>query len=257
MLGSNAQQNPGASKADSTTKVEGHPFVTFDAHPIPEPKTDAEKETLARQLRGGTLDEPQSGRAPSIRRARGGVNFAKDGAVGMHYYRNDRIPSIFQYTNDGAKNKDTACGQAAIATLITALRVKAPDTGSALIREVESNYPQDNALGNAGTSWQQMEKALHGYGLKTYWATGEAELKEYLRAGYPAAVMLDVGRIPQYGFHWGGHWVVAYAFDDGNIYLTNWGYDGTTCSWGAFSAAWNTWLTNANGTTRRALVATR
>lgn len=257
MLGSNAQQNPGASKADSTPKVEGHQFVMFGAHPIPEPRTDAEKQTLARQLRGGTLEEPQSGKAPSIRRSRGGVNYATTGAVGMRYDKNYLNASIFQYTNDGAKHKDTACGQAAIATLITAWGVKAPDNGSALIREVESNYPQDVALGNAGTSWQQMEKALNGYGLKTYWLTGEAELKEYLKAGYPVVVMLDVGRIPQYGFTWSGHWVVAYAFDYGNIYVTNWNLDGTTCSWGSFSAAWNTWLTNASGTTRRGLVAYR
>jgi hypothetical protein len=251
-----------ASSQDSDTPgkptVKGHVFVPVTPIPIAEPTTEIEKQALTKQLRGGTLTEPTNGQAPAIRRRRGSLNEAPNSAVGFKNSKSWPNPNIFEYTNDGARNRATACGQAAIATLLTAWGVKSADTGNTLIREIESRYPQDVAFGNLGTSWQRMEQALKGYGLKTFWTKGLGELMNYVKAGYPAAVMLDVGRIKVPGFEgWGGHWVVAYALDNNNIYLTNWGGDGTTCSWKDFNTAGHTWLTTANGTTDKALVAYR
>lgn len=164
-------------------------------------------------------------------------------------------PSIFQYTNTGMPTTNNSCGQAAIATILTYYRVKPQDTGYTVVREIYSRFGPDIAGGIMGTSWQRMGSALRGYGVPANWYGGEAGLKNAISLNKPCLVMLDVGAMPEEGWKsWGGHWVVAYGYDNDNVYLTNWnpgpsGYsDGGKCSWAAFRKGWNTWLTQSNGT---------
>jgi len=159
------------------------------------------------------------------------------------------LGSIFQYTNDGAPDRNRACGQAAVATILTYYSIKPRDTGYTVINDVYKRYGPDIAFGILGTSWQQVGRALTGYGVPFNWYTGEAGLKNALNLYKPCIVMLDVGTIPEEGWGWGGHWVVAYGYDRKNVYLTNWnGSDGGKCTWAAFNKAWNGQLAKANGT---------
>ena len=159
------------------------------------------------------------------------------------------LGSIFQYTNDGAPNKDVACGQAAIATILTHYGLKPRDTGYTVINDVYKRYGPDNFFGTLGTSWQQMERALRGYGVPFNWYSGESGLRNALSQYKPCIIMLDVGAIPEEGWGWGGHWVVAYGYDKKYIYLTNWnGNDGGKCTWAAFNKAWMGHLAQVNGT---------
>lgn len=199
---------------------------------------------FGRVLRGGNAGVSSKG----TRTARG---------ARMVYARSDQpvygVPQIFEYTNRGAPDYDTACGQAAVCTLLTFRRVFAPDTSGRRITEVYRRYGPDVAWGWLGTSRQRMDEALRGYGVSGDWQAGEDALRATLRQNKPCLLLLDIGTIPDEGFRpVGGHWTVAYAYDSRYVYLTNWPRDGR-CTWANLRKSWNTWLTQANGTPNRFL----
>ena len=248
------------AKTDTAAKpagpvVEGHKFVA-PHNALPKPNTrEAQKTvemlTTSQAVEAGSPDA-KAGAPQGVAKAKErGSQIYPGFSTGVTYYG---LPGIFQYTNDGAQDKNRACGQAAVATILTYYGIKPKDTGYSVIREIYSRYSPDIAFGILGTSWQQIGRALNGYGVPYNWYSGEAGLKNALNQSKPCIIMLDVGAIPEEGWGWGGHWVVAYGYDAYNIYLTNWngnpqGYaDGGKCTWTAFRKAWNAQLARANGT---------
>ncbi len=157
------------------------------------------------------------------------------------------VKSIWEYTNDGAKNTSNTCGQAAIATLLTYHKLYPAVKDGSLIRKLEKAFPPDGYLGMVGTSWQRMTSMAKNYHLKPSWGKGEADLRSWVAAGYPVVVMMDVAR-DQGGWNLdrGGHWTVVYAYDKNFYYCTNW-ENGPAVSAVKFRKGWNTWLHNAAG----------
>lgn len=242
----------------SVPQIEGHKFVE-QVNPLREPntpegwKTFGVLTTSASIERGASPDVKKGmpqGQAPTTRERGAPISpdyNTRDGAL-------RGLGSIFQYTNDGMPSTKTTCGQAAIATILTHYNIKPRDTGYTVVNDVYRRFAPDIAWGNLGTSWQQMNRALSAYGVPYNWYSGEAGLKNALNLYKPCIIMLDVGAIPEEGWGWGGHWVVAYAYDNNHIYLTNWNgnsqkyADGGKCTWAAFRKAWNAQLARYNGT---------
>ena len=151
-------------------------------------------------------------------------------------------PRLAEYTNSGVdpKNQYNACGQAAVATVLAALKVRPPDPG--LIKEVYSRYPPNVLGGRLGTGPGRIQDALTGYGVRWRWAQGEAELKKTLDAGGIAVLLVDTGKAKSEGWSGPGlHWTVAFAYDDGGVYLSNW--PKKECSWANLRRAWDSALT--------------
>jgi hypothetical protein len=187
--------------------------------PDPTPAADAPTERSPMiQERGGS----QSGTA-------GGTGFAG-------------LQTIYQYDNFAPSPVDSnrSCGQAAVATALTAWGKMKPASSGQPVTTVWNKYGPNVAFGLAGTGWDQVDRALKGFGMKTYMNRGLTDLKAQIKAGRPSLVMVDVGAVSRV---WGGHWVVAYAYDKDGIYVTNWNFNGSPyinyLSNSDFNKAWN------------------
>lgn len=145
--------------------------------------------------------------------------------------------SIFEYTNQDGTLTTWNCGQAAMATLLThhGLLEADPGRAEAQMRQIEDDYPPNVLGGWFGTSRGRVEKALRNHGLPVAEVRGEDALRAALEQRNPVAVMLGVP-----GPRWcgvqlpGGHWMIAYGFDERRVYLTNWG----SMSWDEFRRGW-------------------
>lgn len=134
--------------------------------------------------------------------------------------------SIYQQDNFApGVDSSRSCGQAAVATMLTYYGKMPQDDSGGTVTQVWNSYPP-NVPGD-GTNWDQVQNAMVGYGMSTYWGTGLAEMKTWLKTGQPVILMVDVGAV---GPKWGAHWIVAYAYDSGGIYVTNWNGFGTKYS---------------------------
>lgn len=212
----------------------GHPFVNPlpPGTPVPSP---AELERLLAALSSPT--EPVPGELPPG--LRGSTIQPPPGCIGR--------PNLYQYTNSGVEphQQYNACGQAAIATVLTGLGVSPEDPTDAVMQEVYDRFPPDILWGRFGTSFKQVERALAAHSITATWLEGEAQLVTALARGHLAVVMLDVGATQNEGFGpIGGHWVVIYAMDQEHVYVSNWPYDGR-CTWRSFRRAWDTIMTRA------------
>lgn len=236
-------------------KVLGHKFVE-PKNVFPKPNTREGERTMevlttSASIERGAKPDAKAGMPQVDKNKERGDSITPTLGAAARYVG---LGEIFQYTNDGAPDRSKACGQAAIATILTYYNIKPRDTGDSVINEIYGRYKPDIAWGILGTSWQQMGRALRGYGVPYNWYSGEAGLKNALNLYKPCIVMLDVGAMPEEGWGWGGHWVVAYGYDQSNIYLTNWNgdshnyADGGKCTWTAFRKGWNAQLAKANGT---------
>jgi hypothetical protein len=151
------------------------------------------------------------------------------------------IDSIFEYTNaDGAWVR-TNCGQAAAATLLTFYGKLAPSIDQAwqVMRDLERQYPPDNLGGFFGTSRRRVTRMCRAFGLCLNAIEGEEAVRKHLANRNPAVVMLGVsaGRFLNFELP-GGHWMVAYGYDDESIFLTN----GGRMSWPEFLHGWDSFV---------------
>jgi hypothetical protein len=155
---------------------------------------------------------------------------------------------IFEFTNaDGqARWQEYNCGQAAAATFLTLHGVVAPPAADQLMAQLERDHPPDNLAGYFGTSRRRVERMLRAFDLKPVEIDGEDELRGSLDEGNPVIVMLGVPGPRVLGVTMpSGHWMVAYGYDDEQVFLTNWG--GATMTWEEFRAGWKAmvpWLIN-------------
>src|SRR5262249_14320712 len=85
----------------------------------------------------------------------------------------------------------------------------------------------------------QVERICRAYDVPLREVDGEDELRVLLAAGQPVIVMLGVSGGKFWGIDLpGGHWMVAYGYDDTNVYLTNQG----KMTWDEFRAGWNSFV---------------
>jgi hypothetical protein len=161
-----------------------------------------------------------------------------DGADPMTYRG---LPSIYEYINADGDLRRFNCGQAAACTFLThhELLPADPDgeTARCVLTEVEGLHPPDNAGGWFGTSRRRVERICRTHGIEPDRVAGEAELRASLAAGRPVIVMVGT-RGPRV-WKWNapaGHWMVAYGYDDHQIFLTN--NDTPGMPWAEFRRWW-------------------
>jgi hypothetical protein len=151
------------------------------------------------------------------------------------------LPALFEFVNSDGDLTRFNCGQAAACTLLThyhALTAADPQAACALMTAIEEAHPPDNLGGWFGTSRRRVERICHSHGITLDEIHGEEALRSALAAGRPAAMMVELPgpmiwrwRAPV------GHWMVAYGFDDRQIFLSNCGSPGMP--WDEFRRAWN------------------
>lgn len=228
------EEDLGESNGGVTPKVEGGSGKTLPYEDASERPSDAE---LEKRLEGYPDVETEQ-RAPTTRtRIRAGTHTPvtyNDSWNGT--YRG--MGSIFEYDNyaPGVKSSN-ACGPAAAATVLADWGLLSKDTNGAGMAQVYNRYPPDVNNGNWGSTPGRVQSALAGYGMGTYWGSGEASLKEHLKNELEAIVLLDLGNMG--GQWWTAHYVVVFGYDDKYVYVTNWPSNANKMSWEKFRKGWS------------------
>ena len=148
------------------------------------------------------------------------------------------LPSIYEFTNADGGQPVVNCGYAAAATLLTFYGYISPATESPrrIMTKLEGEHPPDNLGGIFGSSRRRITRIFRRLGIHIGQICGEGQLREGLSQGCPVIVLIGVcaARLFNRIELPGGHWTVAYGFDDETIYLTNYG----SMSWDRFRRVW-------------------
>ncbi|HEX3148303.1 MAG TPA: hypothetical protein VHR66_09485 [Gemmataceae bacterium] len=151
------------------------------------------------------------------------------------------LPAIYEFVNADGKQRHYNCGQAAACTLFTFREGNPPvdpETACTLMTAVEEAHPPDNLFGWFGTSRRRVERICLSRGIELDEIEGEEELRSALSAGRPVAMMVELPGREVLGIDMpAGHWMVAYGFDDQQIFLSN--YHAPAMPWDEFRKAWN------------------
>ena len=173
------------------------------------------------------------------------------------------LSNIYQFTNEDGRLVRSNCAQAAAATFLTHYRklfepgvpnAKAvhADVPRAAMSWLEANYPPDQIGGMFGTSRRRVVQICKAFGVGVREIRGQDNMLAALGRGKPAIVMLGVSAGKLFGHNLpGGHWMVAYACDDANVYLTNWG----EMPWDQFLRGWNSFVPRLIQMRNRGLIA--
>jgi hypothetical protein len=165
------------------------------------------------------------------------------------------LPRIFQFTNWDGTFTPYNCGQAAAATYLTfhGLLPSLEDQAGLVMSRIEAAHPPDIVGGWFGSSRRRVKRICRAGGLPVEEIVGETGLRDQINSNRAALVMFEVPG-PKLFKRWTvptGHWVVAYGFDDENIYLTNWG----KMTWDLFRQGWNALVPRLIGMRNRCLAA--
>jgi hypothetical protein len=142
--------------------------------------------------------------------------------------------AIFQFVNADGADAATACGQAAIATVL-ANRRRIPKSIAGL-QQVEKDSSADVASGAWGTSAGRVERALTAHGLRYRYAEGRKELHDALRKK-AAAIALIQNTAGLGGIGDGAHWFVVFGCDGKGVHVTN--YSPLFIAWPRFEEMWS------------------
>jgi len=151
------------------------------------------------------------------------------------------LPALYGFVNADGELTRYNCGQAAACTLLTQAHAVPPaadpEAACALMAAVEAAHPPDNLFGWLGTSRRRVERICLAHGIELDEVHGEDELRAALAAGRPAALMVELPGPVVGGWRAPvGHWMVAYGFDDRQVFLSNCG--GPGMPWDEFRRAW-------------------
>ena len=155
------------------------------------------------------------------------------------------LPVLYEYRNTDGELCRFNCGQAAACTFLVhhgALPEELdPELGRAVMTAVEGAHPPDNAAGWFGTSRRRVERICRTHGVEVEEVGGEEELRRRLDEGRPVIVM--VGTDGPRLWKWrapAGHWMVAYGYDDRQVFLTNHAAPGMR--WDEFRRRWTAFV---------------
>jgi hypothetical protein len=157
--------------------------------------------------------------------------------------------SIYQFVNADGADPATACGQAAIATVL-ANRKRIPQSLAGL-QQIEKDYPADVVSGALGTSSGRVKRALKGNGLGYRMADGRKELESALRSG-AAAISLIQNTGGLGGMGDGAHWFVVFGCDQNGVHVTNYGFP-PFVDWARFETMWSAPIPAVDGMGGRAI----
>ena len=202
------------SFAQDKPKIEGSEYKELNYETKAKSVTDEEREK--------TEKSAKKGKAPHVN-----AMAPKRRTRGDEFTRANR--TIYQFTNWDFPSTGNTCGQAAVATAMwnrgVTLNLAPAEFAKQLYRYAPPKISIPGLPANTvGTDWHQVEYALNGYkkyGIQYTWKKGRTELNNYIDAGYPCIIMIDMG---VFGRNlWGvGHWIVAFARDANGYYVTNW-----------------------------------
>jgi hypothetical protein len=151
------------------------------------------------------------------------------------------LPALYEFVNADGQQRPYNCGQAAACTLFTFCENASPgdaEAACALMSTIEEAHPPDNLFGWFGTSRRRVERICLSRGIELDEIEGEDQLRAALSAGRPVAMMVELPGKRILGWEApAGHWMVAYGFDDKQIYLSN--YHAPAMPWDEFRKAWN------------------
>lgn len=157
---------------------------------------------------------------------------------------------VFEYVNWDGRLIRWNCGLAAAATLLTHYGWS-PARPDEPLHDIERDFPPDILGGWFGTSRRRVVRICKAYGMPLREVRGEAALRACLATGTPVIVMTQVPAGTLLGRELpGGHWMVAYGFDEQSIYLTNWG----SMPWEVFRRRWRSLISRAIQMSERGLV---
>jgi hypothetical protein len=105
------------------------------------------------------------------------------------------------------------------------------------MRLLERRHPPDQLGGLFGTGRSRVHQLCRSFGISLSVIRQEQALRQSLTELRPVMLILGVssGRFWDWFDLPGGHWVVAYGFDHGHIYLTNCG----RMPWAEFRRSWS------------------
>jgi hypothetical protein len=178
----------------------------------------------------------------------------------IYAYANTRgfygLSSIYQYVNADGQNPRTVCGQAASATLLTYCTGRPANLST--LRAIERTHPPDILGGILGTSPRRVQAILVYYGAIGLGTIGNEEsLKRLIRGLFPVICLIqNSGGL--FGLGDGAHWLVAFAYNDNGIFVTN--YGNVFLSWSAWREKWNSplpWTMPFKGITSGRDISTR
>lgn len=156
------------------------------------------------------------------------------------------IDSIFEYLNADGRFRNVNCGQAAICTFLTHYRVLPSELpfeqARETMRSVESQHPPDYFGGWLGTTRRRVERACRSFGIPVEPVNGEPDLRKHLDDLQPVMVMCAVEgpRIIREWYAPSGHWMVAYGYDESQLFLTNW--SAPSMQWAEFRRRWGAFV---------------
>jgi hypothetical protein len=157
--------------------------------------------------------------------------------------------SLFQFVNADGADLATACGQAAIATVLANYgRIPKSIAG---LQEVEKKYPADVLSGALGTSAGRVERALAGYQLGYHHAVGRQGLEGALRRK-KAAIALIQNTAGLGGISDGAHWFVVFGCDTNGVHVTNYGLP-PFIAWAKFEEMWSGPIPITGGMNKRVI----
>lgn len=177
------------------------------------------------------------------------------GNCGQSNYKG--ICQIAEFTNVDFPIQRTTCGQAAAVTALWHAGLNAKyGTPESLVKNFFDYAPPKITIGgliekkdSLGTDWRQMEYGMNKYaslGMRYNWQKGKAALQNELRKGNPCLIMIDMGTLPPYSWLSGGHWVVAYGYDNSGVHVTNLGNLDNKMTWDQLHKAWGGSLTEGH-----------
>lgn len=141
--------------------------------------------------------------------------------------------SLMAYRNKDGELASKNCGLAAAATALRHKELFMDET----LAEIEDRFPPDIFFGVFGSSKSRVCEILSAYKCRWHEIEGTHKLKHAIRHRHPVLVMLSLpGTLPA------GHWMVAYAFDEHHVHLTNYLSHKDRMKWNRFHEGWGATL---------------
>jgi hypothetical protein len=151
-------------------------------------------------------------------------------ATGKHL---QGIHTLIAYRNHDGDLSSTNCGLAAAATALHCKRL----FFETRLTSLEKSFPPDVFFGFFGTSKTRVCEILSAYRCAWCQVHGKHALKRAIQRRHPVLVMLSLPTfLPK------GHWMVAYAYDDTHVHLTNYRSHHDRMTWGSFTSGWDSTL---------------
>jgi hypothetical protein len=169
------------------------------------------------------------------------------------------LPSIYEFINSDGNLRRYNCGHAAGCSFLTFAGAfpndPAPELAHRVIASIEEQHPPDNMGGWFGASRRRIERMCRTNGVPFTRIRGENALRASLAAGRPVVVVIGTEGPRVLGWPLPtAHWMVAYGYDDQQIFLTNWSSPGMP--WPEFRRWWSTFVPRLVSMNNRGLALT-